>query len=139
MNNIKNPSYLLSVLTFRCPQCRNGYLFTYKNPYKLKHTLEMPESCPKCGLKTEREVGFYYGTGYVSYALTVAFCVSVFAAWAILFGLSFNDSSIFWCMGVTITLLIILQPYFMRLSRILWLSWFVRYNKYWYKSAEHKI
>lgn len=136
MNNTKNTSYLLSVLTYKCPQCRKGYLFTYKNPYKLKHTLDMPASCPKCGLKTEREVGFYYGTGYVSYALTVAFCVSVFVAWYVLFGLSFNDNSIFWCMGTTIALLILLQPYFMRLSRILWLSWFVKHDKNWHERVK---
>ena len=32
----------------------------------------MNKECPVCGQPTEIEVGFYYGTSYVSYALTVA-------------------------------------------------------------------
>lgn len=98
-------------------------MFTHKW-YELSHITNMPEYCEECGQKTEVEVGFYYGTGYVSYAITVAFLVTVFVAWKILFGLSFNDNSIFWCLGTSIALLILLQPWFMRTSRLLWLSWF---------------
>lgn len=91
----------------------------------------MNEYCPVCHQRTEIEVGFYYGTGYVSYALGVAFVVSVFVAWAVLAGLSIYDNSLFWCMGVAIAGLIVLQPVLMRLSRSIWLSWFVKFDKNW--------
>lgn len=84
----------------------------------------MPEKCEVCGQRTEMEVGFYYGTGYVSYALTVAFTVSTFVAWYVLIGMSINDNRVFWWMGLNIVLLLLLQPWFMRTSRIIWLSWF---------------
>lgn len=123
--------YLSNVFNNKCPRCREGNLFKTKSAYNLKHTLEMYESCPVCQQKTEIEPGFYYGTSYVSYALAVAFVVSVFTAWYILFGFSINDNSVFWCMGTAITGLIFIQPFLMRLSRSLWLSWFVKYDMNW--------
>lgn len=91
----------------------------------------MNKSCPVCNQKTEIEPGFYYGTSYVSYALAVAFVVSVFVAWYVLIGFSINDDRVFWCMGTAIVGLILIQPFLMRLSRTLWLSWFVKYDKNW--------
>lgn len=118
-------NYLKKVILHKCPRCGKGNMFLYPW-YNLKNIVAMPEKCENCGQKTEIEVGFYYGTGYVSYALTVAFMVAVFVAWKVLFGLSFSNDSIFWCMGTTIALLIIFQPWFMRTSRVLWLSWFYK-------------
>ncbi|ANI89530.1 DUF983 domain-containing protein [Arachidicoccus ginsenosidimutans] len=128
----KTPSYLSATLRCKCPRCRRGDLFVNKNPYNLgKKFMKMNEKCPVCGQPTEIEVGFYYGTSYVSYALGVAFSVALFVAWKVLFGLSFLDNSIFWWLGTDIVLLILLQPIFMCLSRSLWISWYVKYNPNW--------
>jgi hypothetical protein len=91
----------------------------------------MPATCPVCGQPTEIEVGFYYGTGYVSYALTVAFSISTLVAWWVLIGFSTNDNRFFWWMGSNAVLLILLQPWIMRLSRSFWISWFVSYDPDW--------
>ncbi|HEX6914528.1 MAG TPA: DUF983 domain-containing protein [Chitinophagaceae bacterium] len=91
----------------------------------------MNERCPVCGQRTELEVGFYYGTSYVSYGLTVAFSGFSFAAWWLFIGFSLDDNSIFYWLAVNAVLLIVLQPVFMRLSRTLWLSWFVKYEPDW--------
>jgi hypothetical protein len=88
----------------------------------------MNETCPVCGQPTELEVGFFYGTAYVSYALTVAFSVSTFVAWWVLIGMSLDDNRFFWWMGTNAVLMILMQPLFMRLSRSIWLSWFVAYD-----------
>ncbi len=74
----------------------------------------MHEKCPVCGQPTEIEVGFYYGTSYVSYAIGVAFSVAVFVAWWVLLGISIYDNSLFWYLGVNSVLLILLQPVLMR-------------------------
>jgi len=125
------PNYLVAVLTNKCPHCREGYLFKSTNAYNLKHIVDMNEKCPVCNQLTEIEPGFYYGTSYVSYAMGVAFVVAIFVAWYVLIGFSINDNRVFWCMGTAITLLVLLQPVFMRLSRSLWLSWFVKYDANW--------
>jgi hypothetical protein len=91
----------------------------------------MNEHCPVCNQKTEIEVGFYYGTGYVSYALTVAFSVATFVAWYVIIGMSLDDNRFFWWMGTNAVLMVLMQPLFMRLSRSIWLSWFVSYDKDW--------
>ena len=122
-----------SVLTNRCPRCREGKIYVKDNAYDLKNTMKMNENCPVCGQLTEIEVGFYYGTSYVSYALTVAYSVATFIAWWVLLGFSLYDNSIiYWLIFNGLTLLL-LQPLFMRLSRSLWLSWFVKYEPDWKK------
>lgn len=93
--------------------------------------MKMNERCPVCGQRSEIEVGFYYGTSYVSYALTVAFSVFSFIAWWIFIGISINDNRIFYWLAINAVLLLVLQPVFMRLSRTMWLSWFVKYDRNW--------
>jgi hypothetical protein len=92
-----------------------------------------------CGQPTEIEVGFYYGTGYVSYALSVAFIISSFVAWKVLIGVTFaiDDNRIFYWMGTVVVTMFGLQPLLMRLSRSLWLSWFVRYDPDWSEHPRH--
>ena len=132
----KHPGYLISVLTNKCPRCREGYIYQTTNPYKLKSVVKMNEHCPVCGQPTEIEVGFYYGTSYVSYFLAVVLCAVSLIAWWLTIGFSFEDSRFFWWMGFNAVLLIGLQPVLMRLSRTLWLSWFVKYDPDW---KDHEI
>jgi hypothetical protein len=131
----EKPSYFWSVLTNRCPRCRRGDLFQYHNAYALKggRYMKMHDHCPLCGQATDLEVGFYYGTGYVSYGLTLFLSVITFIVWWILIGISINDNRIFYWLTINSVLLILLQPPLMRHSRSLWLSWFVKYDENWEK------
>ncbi|WP_343688242.1 DUF983 domain-containing protein [Chitinophaga sp.] len=124
----KRPNLFLSIWKNRCPACRKGKLFKTDNAYDLKHFTEMNDKCPVCGEDLQREIGFYFGTGYVSYALTVAISVATFVAWWVLLGFSLYDNRIFWWIGVNAVLLILLQPPIMRISRTIWLAFFVGYN-----------
>jgi len=91
----------------------------------------MPENCPVCGQLFEIEVGFYYGTGFVSYALAVAISVASFVAWKVIVGMSLDDNRLFWWLGVNAVLLVVLQPLLMRLSRAIWIYFFVWYDPEW--------
>lgn len=93
--------------------------------------MEMHKNCPVCGQPTELEVGFYYGTGYVSYGLTVVFSLISLAIWWAVIGLSTSDNRFFYWLAFNAVLLIILQPWIMRFSRSLWISWFVKYDPNW--------
>jgi hypothetical protein len=115
----------------KCPRCRHGKIFTHTVSLGVKKNLAMNTRCPVCNQPTEIEVGFYYGTGYVSYAITVALSVITFLLWLIFIGFSLDDNRIFlWFISNTL-LLILLQPWLMRFSRSLWLSWFVKYDPNW--------
>lgn len=122
------PNYLWSLLTMKCPRCRRGAMFTQPNAWKLKEVTKMPETCPECGQPYELEVGFWYGTGYVSYALSFALSVATFVAWWVLIGMSTRDYRFFWWLAFNAVFLIAMQPWLMRLSRVVWLYFFVRYD-----------
>ncbi len=94
----------------------------------MKDMLKMPERCPECGQKMELEVGFYYGTGYVSYGLSVAIAVFNIVWYSVLVGFSWQDNSVWWYLGITIVMLLLLQPLLMRISRVIYLYMFVKYG-----------
>src|SRR5215472_8685263 len=94
------PNYLSSLLRHKCSRCRTGDMFKVRSSYRLREFMKMNERCPACGQRMEIEVGFWYGTSYVSYALTVALSVATCVAWWVLIGFSLNDSRFFVWMGV---------------------------------------
>jgi uncharacterized protein (DUF983 family) len=125
------PSMILQLVKCKCPRCRLGNMFLEKNPWKLKKTMEMMETCSICGQSFNPEVGFYFGSSYISYALTVALSVATFTAFWICAGFPFYQENIIWWLVINAALLISLQPYIMRLARTGWLSFFVRYDASW--------
>ena len=134
--DILKESYLVSVLSNKCPRCRKGNIYTSKSAYQFGKVLVMNKECPVCNQPTEIEVGFYYGTGYVSYALSVGFSIATLILWWFTIGFSLDDNRFFWWMGINAAVMLAMQPLFMRLSRTLWLSWFVSYDSNW---KEHPI
>lgn len=124
----KKRSMVLSMLSNKCPRCREGDLYVQKGVFPLRRMMTMNERCPVCGQKTELEPGFYYGTGYVSYGLSVALAVFNIVWYVVLIGFSWKDNSMWYYLGITIAMLIILQPLIMRLSRSLYISFFVKFD-----------
>lgn len=124
----KHSGFLPALLRLKCPHCRQGNMFVNPNSYG-KGFMKMHRNCPVCGQDLDPEPSFYYGTGYVSYALAVAVSVASFITWWVIIGFSFHDTRFFWWIGINAVLLLALQPYLMRLSRTMWLSFFVKYDK----------
>lgn len=112
-----------SMLRLRCPRCRQGKLFTVSNPYNLKRMNQMPERCPACGQDFEIEPGFYFGATYVSYALNVAWLVPTFLITRFVIGWEYRTFVI-----IMFALLPILVPLIFRVSRSIWLHFFVRFD-----------
>jgi hypothetical protein len=131
------------MLTMRCPRCRKGHMYKDSNPFKrlkLSHIFNMHEHCPECDQRFDMyEPGFWYGTGYVSYALAVAVSATSFVAWIVLIGVSFRDNRVFWWLGVNTFLLIVLQPWMMRLSRVIYLYFFVKYDPNYKINSTQKL
>ena len=90
----------------------------------------MPDHCPNCDLRFELETGFWFGTGYVSYAVSVALMFIMAVIFALTYGFTWRDNSIFIFIGIMISGLIILQPFIMRFSRVLYIYFFVKYKSY---------
>lgn len=113
----------------RCPRCRRAHMFTDPNPWHLKKTLSMHEKCSECGQHFELEIGFWWGTGYVSYLLSVVYMAISFVIWWLVVGFSLHDHRFFFWLICTPVSLVALQPWLMRFSRALYLYFFVKYNE----------
>lgn len=98
----------------------------------------MPEYCPECGQKMEIELGFYYGTGYVSYAICVALSIAIFILYYFTLGITWKDNSIFYYLATNIGILVLIQPWIVRYSRVLYLNMFVKYKQNKYIANEFK-
>ena len=129
MNPEAKPLMLKSMIQMQCPACRKGKMFTNRSYFPLGHLMDMPEKCPVCGQKMEIEPGFYYGTGYVSYALSVGLFFFNLAWYWLIFGISYKDNSIFHYLAVSSIIVILLQPWLMRISRVVYLYMFVKYGE----------
>lgn len=123
--------YLTTVLSCRCPRCREGKLFKYPLTIRIKRNMEMFDTCPVCGQPTDIEVGFYYGTGYISYLIALGITGISFLIWYMVIGVSFKDNRFLAWIILNSVFLIGLQPWLMRFSRCLWLSFFVGYEPDW--------
>ena len=126
------PGLLWSIVTMRCPRCRQGDMFKDNNPYKklkLTHIFNMYDECPICKQKYDLEVGFWYGTGYVSYGLAVLLSAITFIFWWAAIGISTEDNRIFYWLITNTILLVAIQPWLMRLSRAVYIYFFISYDE----------
>jgi len=123
---LKKGSKLYSILTGTCPRCHQESMYLDKNPYNLGNVYKMHDNCSHCGLHYKIEPSFFYGAMYVSYALGVAFSIVAFVISFVLFEAGLKTSFI----AIIITL-VGLMPLTMRLSRNIWISFFISYRKDW--------
>lgn len=115
---------LLSILQSKCPRCHKGDLFVEANPYHLSKLSKMHKNCSCCGQPTEPETGFYFGAMYVSYGLGVLMFAFLFTL--VEFVLKIEGYHFMWIYALV---MIVLWPVLFRLSRVLYLYTFVRFDK----------
>jgi hypothetical protein len=115
-------SKFYSVFCLKCPQCQEGDLFTYKNPYNLKHLDKMPGRCPVCNLSFTQETGFYYGAMMISHALTTVIAVIVHYTVFQFYGWEIAPHLI-----ILITIIVGLFPVVFRIARAIWINLFIKY------------
>lgn len=120
---INKGTRLYSILYHKCPRCQEGNLFSAK-AYDLRDFTKMPEQCEHCYQRYELEPSFYSGAMYVSYALQVALLTTVYVALLVLFNPS-TEVYIYTTIATTILLL----PVTLRLSRSIYINFFVTYDK----------
>jgi uncharacterized protein (DUF983 family) len=112
-----------ATVTNRCPRCLEGRVFENNNPYSFKNGLTMKNTCTACGLKYEMETGFFYGAMYVAYGLVAGLFILFFALDA--FWLHLDPMLLFGSFSVVI---LVIFPLTFRWSRVMWISFFVKYD-----------
>jgi uncharacterized protein (DUF983 family) len=133
LSSDQKPNIVLSILQNKCTRCRRGKIYRYNNPYDLRNFMKMNQRCPVCAQPLDMEPGFYYGTNLVSYTLAILLSVATFILWWVFIGFSLQDKRFFMWLLANGLLLVLLQPPLMRLSRTIWLAFFVPYSANWDK------
>lgn len=119
---ISKGTKLYSILHHKCPRCHEGNLYL-TGPYHLRSFMKMPEACPHCGQRYMLEPSFYAGAMYVSHALQVALLTTVYVALRVLFN---PPAEVY--IYTTIGLAVLLLPVTLRLSRAIYINFFVSYD-----------
>ncbi|MEN8125944.1 MAG: DUF983 domain-containing protein [Bacteroidota bacterium] len=119
---LKKGSKIYSVFRNKCPRCHDGDFYINPNPFNIKENLKIYEKCSNCGLKYMIEPSFFYGAMYVSYALTVSLSIAIFI---ICYLLGLDLMKIF--IVITISL-ILLTPFTLRFSRLIYINFFIHYK-----------
>jgi Ca2+-dependent lipid-binding protein len=123
---LKKGSKLYSILTGSCPKCHEESMYEDKNPYHLSSVYKMHENCSHCKTRYKIEPSFFYGAMYVSYALGIAFGVAAFVISYVFLGSNLKTAFI-----AIIGTLVVFMPIIMRLSRNIWINFFINYDKDW--------
>ncbi|MGZ3919796.1 MAG: DUF983 domain-containing protein [Bacteroidia bacterium] len=131
---------IYSTVANKCPRCHHGRVFENNNPYNLSNGLKMKDSCSECHLKYEREPGFFYGALYVSYGLMSGIFIVWFFADRMWLHLEALNLAL-----IVIGTMLVMFPLVYRSARLIWLNFFVRYDKKYhrnkgsYHSKNHSI
>jgi len=97
-------------LRLRCPTCGQGKLF--------RSWIRMERECSVCGLKYEREPGYFLGSIYFNYGVT-AMIVTV--SYLSLFAFTDIDKDVLlWSIAA---FCVVFPLWFFRYARALWIAW----------------
>lgn len=120
---LKKGTKMYSILTGNCPRCQEESMYEKSNPYALSKIFSMNERCSHCGLKYKIEPSFFYGAMYVSYGVGIAFAVAAFVISFLFIGTTLLTTFI-----SIVGTLIVFMPVIVRLSRNIWINFFVKYD-----------
>lgn len=114
-------SKFFDVLNCRCPKCEKGNIFNNRGNILLLKMPKMNDRCRKCNYKFEKEIGFFFGAMFVSYALGVAqMIISLIVFWY------FFDFSPLRVFLIIIIISILLSTINFRVSRSIWIYLFYK-------------
>lgn len=106
--------HLRAILALRCPRCLKGNVYA--------RGLTMHKTCPKCGLSLQREPGFYLGAMYFSYGMAILVALPL-CVYLFLRGVSPT-----WNALAGTAVIVVLSPWLIRYSRVLWLHFDQRFD-----------
>ena len=121
---LKKGNKLYSILSGSCPKCHKESMYINSNPFVISDTLKMHENCSYCKTKYKIEPSFFYGSMYVSYPVGISFAAAAFLVSYSLLGASIDTAFI----TIVVTMIVCL-PIILRLSRNIWINFFMSYDK----------
>lgn len=98
---------LVALLKLRCPHCLQGQVFA--------SLWGMRETCPICGIRFEREQGYFMMAIFIGYILSIVVVLPV------LLVLYLIDVPLYVYLAGAALVLILLSPAIFRYARVIWL------------------
>lgn len=114
---------LYSVIWNKCPKCHKTNVFP-ESAYNLKGFGNMNDTCICCKERYEKEPGYFFGAMFVSYALTAGWFTLTWAIDSFVF-----HSETWQYLTFLIITIIGFMPITFRTSRLIWLNFFIRFDK----------
>jgi len=112
----KATSALTAILGAKCPQCREGHLFSVPL-MSFKKLSQINSKCEVCQANLNPEPDFYYGAMYISYAFSVALVITALVALNVLL----EKPALWMYLVMVLVLNILLLPLMLRYSKVLYL------------------
>ncbi|MCB0711353.1 MAG: hypothetical protein KDD67_03395 [Ignavibacteriae bacterium] len=108
-NVLSEPSEVSAIIRVRCPECKKGIVYA--------HGSQMNRLCPSCGIKFEREPGYFSGAIWIGVLLATP--VALFTMFCLLWFFRDLHPAI---AGIVASLSFIpLIPLTIRISRSIWM------------------
>lgn len=105
------PTLLVRGCTKRCPRCGVGRLY--------RTWFQMHERCPGCGLRFEREPGFFVGAYLINFAVAIVALFVLCMAFVALMATN-PDAGITGPLALGLVTAVVLPPLFYPFSRTIW-------------------
>lgn len=99
-----------AVVGQRCPRCRRGLVF--------RGRFAMNNLCPACGLKFEREPGYFVGAMYVSYAMAAL----LLGSFTFIVSLFLPGVALHYLLAIALLMFLPLVSLVFRYSRVIWMT-----------------
>ncbi|MGR7812903.1 DUF983 domain-containing protein [Lacinutrix undariae] len=114
-------SKIINALSCKCPSCKEGKIFKSKGNILLLNIPEMNDRCVVCDYKFEREIGFFYGAMFVSYALAAGqMIIGLVVFW------HYMDLPPLYVFFIIVLIIIMMSTINYRLARSIWIYLFYR-------------
>jgi uncharacterized protein (DUF983 family) len=126
MQEQHQPNVLIALFGMKCPSCRKGRIFVNRRIFPLGKLVKMHDKCEVCGQKMVSEQN---NGGGINYALTVVIFMLNFLWYKLIFGMSYKDNSVETCLAASTVIVLLMQPWLMRMSRVIYLYFYVPYGK----------
>lgn len=123
---MSKPNVVISFCRMRCPACRKSFVFVNRSIFPIGSCLNLVDNCKVCGQKLQLKSN---NGGGINYALTmILFFLNILWYWPI-FGLSYKDNSFISFLITSVIVVVIVQPWLMRYSRIIFLYFLIKFRK----------
>src|SRR5689334_16643976 len=102
-----------AILRQKCPRCREGRIFRGGG---WRHWLAVNDRCSVCGLRFQREQGYFVGAAYMSYGLSLVPVLALVVFFWRIVRLPY-DTALFAAAGAYLPVV----PFVARFARVLWI------------------